>query len=130
MMIGISVNDMAAGQVASGNQFDSKRLDREWKTMTVMVRCYCRHHHHPTATLCPECIQLLDYARLRLERCQFGSDKPTCANCPVHCYQRSRREQIKTVMRFAGPRMLWRHPVLSLRHWLDGFRHAPDPNRA
>jgi hypothetical protein len=21
--------------------------------------------------------------------------------------------------------MLWRHPILSLRHWLDGFRKAP-----
>jgi hypothetical protein len=28
-------------------------------------------------------------------------------------------------MRFAGPRMLWTHPILSLRHWLDGFRAAP-----
>jgi hypothetical protein len=32
---------------------------------------------------------------------------------------------MKTVMRYAGPRMLWRHPILSLRHWLDGFREAP-----
>jgi hypothetical protein len=28
-------------------------------------------------------------------------------------------------MRYAGPRMLWEHPLLSLRHWLDGFRTAP-----
>jgi hypothetical protein len=27
-------------------------------------------------------------------------------------------------MRYAGPRMAWRHPLLSLRHWLDGFRKA------
>jgi hypothetical protein len=29
------------------------------------------------------------------------------------------------VMRHAGPRMLWKHPVMSLRHWVDGFRKAP-----
>ena len=52
-------------------------------------------------------------------------EKPTCANCPVHCYQRVRREQVKVVMRYAGPRMLWQHPILSLVHWLDGFRKAP-----
>ena len=39
--------------------------------------------------------------------------------------ERARREQVKAVMRYAGPRILWRHPVLSLRHWLDGFRKAP-----
>jgi len=49
------------------------------------------------------------------------NEKPTCAKCPVHCYQRDRREQARVMMRYAGPRMLWEHPVLSLRHWLDGF---------
>jgi hypothetical protein len=29
------------------------------------------------------------------------------------------------VMRYAGPRMLCQHPILSARHWLDGFRRAP-----
>jgi len=28
-------------------------------------------------------------------------------------------------MRYAGPRMLWEHPLLSLQHWFDGFRAAP-----
>jgi hypothetical protein len=52
-------------------------------------------------------------------------EKPVCVKCPVHCYQRFRREQVKAVMRYAGPRMLWRHPILSLRHWVDGFCKAP-----
>ncbi|MGA2176057.1 MAG: nitrous oxide-stimulated promoter family protein [Verrucomicrobiota bacterium] len=105
--------------------FPSKRLNREWVTMEAMIRIHCRDHHKATAALCPECQQLLDYASVRLERCRFGAEKPTCAKCPVHCYQRARREQVKVVMRYAGPRMLWEHPVMSLRHWLDGFRRAP-----
>ena len=107
----------------------SRRLVREWKTMAAMIRCYCHDHHDATAgRLCPECRGLLDYATLRLDRCRFGAGKPTCANCPVHCYERNRRDQIKTAMRYAGPRMLGRHPILSLRHWLDGFRKAPPLN--
>jgi hypothetical protein len=43
----------------------------------------------------------------------------------VPCYQRNRREQVRAVMRYAGPRMLWEHPVLTVRHWLDGMRKAP-----
>ena len=105
--------------------FSSKRLNREWETMEAMIKIHCRDNHGVTTGLCAECRQLLDYARVRLERCRFGAEKPTCAKCPVHCYQRARREQVKVVMRYAGPRMLWEHPVMSLRHWLDGFRRAP-----
>jgi Nitrous oxide-stimulated promoter len=105
--------------------FAGKRLAREWQTITAMVSCYCRDKHAPMDMPCAECQGLLDYAAIRLERCRFGLEKPVCAKCPVHCYQRARREQVRTVMRYAGPRMLWRHPILSLRHLLDGFRRAP-----
>jgi hypothetical protein len=107
------------------NDLSSVRLAREWKTMSAMVQIYCRDHHHPAEGLCDECRQFLDYAGVRLERCRFGEEKPTCANCPVHYYQRDRREQACVLMRYAGPRMMWEHPVMSLRHWLDGYRKAP-----
>jgi hypothetical protein len=93
------------------------RLATEWKTVDAMIRLYCRQQHGGH-TPCAECQNLLDYAHTRLERCQFGEDKPTCAKCPVHCYGRHQREQIRDVMRYAGPRMLWHHPLLSLRHWI------------
>ena len=113
------------GGRAAAPDLSDKRLAREWQTIAAMISCYCRDHHAASATLCPECQGLLDYAGIRLERCRFGSEKPVCVKCPVHCYQRARREQIRAVMRYAGPRMLWQHPILSLRHWLDGFRKAP-----
>ncbi len=106
--------------------FDAPRLAREWQTVSALIECYCRGHHHPPrGKLCAECQSLSDYAHLRLERCRFGAEKPTCAKCPVHCYQRTRREEIRAVMIYAGPRMLWQHPWLSLRHWLDSRRPAP-----
>ena len=55
----------------------------------------------------------------------FGDAKPTCANCTVHCYSADRREQVRVVMRWAGPRILFRHPVLGILHLLDGRRPAP-----
>lgn len=105
--------------------FTSRRLNREWQTMEAMMRIYCRDQHGATAGLCAECQGLLGYANVRLDRCRFGEEKPTCAKCPVHCYQRNHREQIRVMMRYAGPRMMWEHPVMSLRHWLDSFRQAP-----
>jgi hypothetical protein len=107
------------------NDLASARLARELKTMSAMVEIYCRDHHRPGNQLCGECLRFLEYANLRLERCRFGEEKPTCAKCPVHCYQRERREQARVIMRYSGPHMVWEHPVMSLRHWLDSFRKAP-----
>jgi hypothetical protein len=107
------------------NDLTGCRLARERQTMSAMVRIYCRDHHETGSGLCGECLQFLEYADCRLEHCRFGGEKPTCANCPVHCYQRGRRELAREIMRRAGPRMLWKHPLMSVRHWLDGFRKAP-----
>ncbi len=107
------------------NDLANARLAREHKTISAMVHIYCRDHHHTSDGLCEHCQDFLDYAGVRLERCRFGEQKPTCANCPVHCYQPKRREEARVIMRYAGPRMLWEHPLMSLRHWLDGFRKAP-----
>jgi hypothetical protein len=106
------------------------RLARELATIRAMAGIYCRDQHaaHAAArgSLCAECQDLMDYATRRLDRCVFGDDKPTCANCKVHCYSASMRERVRVVMRYAGPRMLWRHPLLALAHVVDGRREAPE----
>ncbi len=101
------------------------RLAREYRTMAAMIAIHCRGHHHVHDAGCRECAELLDYAGRRLDRCPFRDSKPTCANCSVHCYSDERRAQMKTVMRYAGPKMIWRHPVLALAHIRDGSRAVP-----
>jgi len=110
------------------------RMKREFNTLAAMLRIYCRDHHGAAVLdehgLCAECGGLLAYARKRLANCPFGEDKPTCANCRVHCYGPKQRETTRIVMRHAGPRMLWQHPVLALAHLLvDGRRQAPPAPR-
>jgi predicted amidophosphoribosyltransferase len=99
-----------------------RRIRRELKTVRVMIGLYCRAKHNGAGGLCKECDALWDYASQRVKHCPFRADKPTCLNCPVHCFQPAMREQVRVVMRYAGPRMLWRHPVLALLHSLDGRR--------
>lgn len=101
------------------------RRSREQRTLDAMFALYCRHHHGKEHGLCAGCADLSFYAERRLDRCVFGDAKPTCANCVVHCYNTEMREKIREVMRFAGPRMLFRHPVLGMRHVLDGRRPSP-----
>lgn len=105
------------------------RMDREWRTVKAMVRIYCRDQHGAEKSLCEKCKELEEFARFRLDRCPYQEDKPTCANCPTHCYRPDRREEIREVMRYAGPRMLERHPILAIRHLLDGRREAPPLKR-
>jgi len=100
------------------------RLARELKTIRSMLRTYCRDHHGGV-TLCTECETLLAYAEKRLAGCPYGEDKPTCTNCQIHCYGPAQREQVRQVMRYAGARMLLRHPYLALTHLADGRRAAP-----
>jgi hypothetical protein len=101
------------------------RMDREAKTVEAMIRIYCRDQHGRKGELCTECEELLEYARRRLDRCPFQENKTTCAKCPMHCYKPVMRERIRAVMRYAGPRMLRRHPLLTLFHFIDGRRKEP-----
>ena len=102
------------------------RLIREKKTISSMIALYCRGHHDPQEELCKDCAALESYAFCRLDRCPFGSEKPTCATCPIHCYKPEMRARVKEVMRYAGPRMLLRHPVLSVLHQFDALRGRPE----
>lgn len=95
-----------------------------------MVGMYCAAHHG-TDSLCANCAELADYADRRLDLCPYGAEKPSCANCPIHCYRPQPREAMRAVMRFAGPRMLLTHPFLAVRHLLDDRKKAPAlPRRA
>ncbi len=100
------------------------RTKREGDTVALMIEMYCRRNHKQTG-LCEKCNELLQYALQCLERCPFGEGKTTCAKCPVHCYQPQMRQQIRAVMRYSGPRMVLRHPLITIRHLLDGRRKKP-----
>lgn len=100
------------------------RLDRERGTIRTMIGMYCRDHHASGGVLCAECERLHGYAMQRIDRCPYSADKPTCAVCPTHCYRPDRREEVRAVMRYAGPRMLVRHPILTLLHYWDEYRSA------
>ncbi|HET7838529.1 MAG TPA: nitrous oxide-stimulated promoter family protein [Rectinemataceae bacterium] len=103
---------------------DKRRLERELSTLRIMIAIHCRARHaarpRAQAGLCAECLELAEYAALRLGRCPWGEAKPVCAKCEIHCYLPEMRSRVREVMRYAGPRMLFAHPVLGLRHLLAG----------
>ena len=91
------------------------RITWEKRTVGHMIGLWCRRNHGGK-DLCSECRALLDYSLARLEHCRFGNDKTKCHKCPVHCYRPKMKERMCEVMRWAGPRMIWYHPVAAVKH--------------
>lgn len=128
-----------------------RKREREQEIVSQMIALYCKGNHfaHRSALLrergdemqrvregaalrerdsgerrdlCPECAELEAYAHARSERCPFMEEKTFCSNCTVHCYRPEMRERIRTVMRYAGPRMIFHHPVMAIRHMIESQR--------
>ena len=93
-----------------------KKRRQEMEMLDAMISIYCRGNHHTKEELCPSCESLREYALKRTEKCPFMETKTFFSACTVHCYAPKMQEQIRLVMRYAGPRMLLVHPVLAVRH--------------
>lgn len=96
-----------------------KKLEKEKKTIAAMIGIFCRDHHRTAGeALCPDCNDLLEYAGKRLDKCPFGENKGACSKCEIHCYKPDMRKYVTAVMRYSGPRMLRKHPLLAVDHLL------------
>lgn len=100
------------------------RLDKGKGTIEKMIRIYCHDKHDTKDDICLECQSLVDYAFNRIENCPFGEDKPTCSKCTIHCYKSDMRERITEVMRYAGPKMIYKHPVDAFAHLLESRKKS------
>jgi hypothetical protein len=97
------------------------RRERESVIVQAMIKMYCLENHNSEGSLCMECSVLSVYAKKRLLSCMYGDIKPVCKHCPVHCYSPVMREQMRLVMRWAGPRMIFRKPLFAITHMIDNF---------
>ncbi|MBO3446244.1 nitrous oxide-stimulated promoter family protein [Clostridium sp. CCUG 7971] len=93
------------------------RIEREKKTIGIMINIYCsKNHGRNKGELCNECSELLEYANKRLDFCKFGEEKKFCSKCKVHCYKKDMKIKIKDVMKFSGPRLLFHEPIEVIKH--------------
>lgn len=99
------------------------KIERDQETIRLMIDLYCRHRLRLNEVL-EAYWQLGDYACERLQRCKFGEQKPACKGCPMHCYRPEMRQQIREVMRWAGPRMVFYAPVTTCRHLIQILRFS------
>ena len=63
----------------------------------------------------------------RTQLCPFGHTG-NCQDCEVHCQRGEARERIRAIMRYAAPRMVLRHPLMTceyLRKKIAGKMRTP-----
>jgi hypothetical protein len=94
---------------------DDKR-EKEMQIVSEMITLYCRQQHRTMVGLCAECAGLLAYSKERIAQCPLMETKTFCSSCSVHCYEAKRREKIRSVMKFSGPRMIFFRPLTALKH--------------
>ena len=57
----------------------SNRIEREKRTVGIMVKMYCDHHHDKIDSMCNDCNELTKFASERIYLCVFQNDKPVCS---------------------------------------------------
>ena len=97
---------------------------KEKDLIPVMIRKYCHAHHQTKKNeVCEDCKMLMEYALFLWEKCPFKVNKTFCSFCKIHCYTPLMRNQIKEVMKYSGPRMLWTHPLFAMKHVFQMIRY-------
>jgi hypothetical protein len=105
-----------ANQEKQGKEL--QRQEKDIRVLAAFIGCFCRgRHQSPKGELCPQCSELLRYARSKREKCPLDP-KPSCKHCPIHCYARTQREAIREVMAYSGRRLLLRGRLDLLWHYL------------
>lgn len=102
-------------------------IEEEIRIVDLMIDVYAAAHRKAPSGIGMEHAEtekLKAYTHARIKQCRFRSrqEKPFCNVCPVHCYKPAMREKIRLVMRYSGPRMLFRHPVLCLLHLIGTLK--------
>lgn len=107
---------------------------KDLKVLGLFTAVYCRRHHAGDKSAlalgvleaghlglakyhyCSECQEFLVYAIQRRLRCPLDP-KPTCKDCPVHCYRPGHRERVREIMRFSGMYLIKRGRLDLLWHY-------------
>lgn len=114
---------MSEGDQAKDSEQLKDKREREKRVVGLMIRLYCNGNHETQGkNICSDCKELLAYTIARTDRCPHMETKTFCSNCTTSCYNPLMKEKIREVMRWSGPRMIFHHPVLALRHVIESKR--------
>lgn len=92
---------------------------RDLKTLEAIGRIYCDAHHRKAERdargLCASCGEAIDATFARAANCP-NHRSGNCEDCDVKCQRGDAQVRIKQIMRYSAPRMLFRHPLMTLEY--------------
>ncbi|MDO4501664.1 MAG: nitrous oxide-stimulated promoter family protein [Coriobacteriia bacterium] len=98
---------------------DEERIARDLRTLQAIGSIYCRAHHadqpKDQAGMCPECAATIAFTHDRAASCPNGH-QGNCQDCSIKCNRGDQQQRIKAIMAYAAPRMLVRHPLMTLEY--------------
>lgn len=84
-----------------------------------MGSIYCKAHHgaeqKDAAELCEDCRSVVEGTLSRTEQCPNGHSG-NCQDCDIKCQRGESQQKIKAIMRYAAPRMTFRHPFMTMEY--------------
>ena len=104
------------------NHKNDAKIEKEKEIVKLMIMKYCRGYKHLNPP-CKDCKKLIEYVERRADLCPFMETKTYCSNCQIHCYSPDKREKIKAIMRYSGPRMLFSNPIITIDHIYQGIKY-------
>lgn len=101
--------------------------EKDRRTLEAIGLIYCRAHHHDCAKdatgLCPDCREAIEGTLDRTLHCP-SNHQGNCQDCSIHCQRGEAQQRIKAIMAYAAPRMLWRHPLMTVEYLRKKLRKA------
>lgn len=92
-------------------------IDYKKQLLDIMFDIYIKDHESEKDSM--ESLRL--YSHNRLENCQNKDKRNFCSSCSIRCFSKNRREDIKRVMKYSGPRLIFYRPLALLRHTFNHF---------
>jgi hypothetical protein len=99
------------------------QIEREKLTIRHMIEIYCRGQRPSATGICEDCGEVIRYAHDRIGECPYvAQSKPACGLCRSNCFTPEMHRRFALIMRYAGPRMMVRHPILTVAHIWDAVK--------
>ena len=89
-----------------------------------MIKIFCKGNHpddnsNNSSNLCNMCHDMEKYIHNRIDYCKQNNF--FCAYCDNKCHPMDKSDYLKKIMRYSGPRILKKYPIMSIKHFLKKY---------
>lgn len=92
-------------------------VEKDRRTLEAIGQIYCSGNHarvlKDEGGMCVECREAIEQTLDRTRSCPHGHEL-NCEDCSTHCQRGDAQARIKAIMRYAAPRMAFRHPIMAV----------------